>query len=556
MKNASRTTSRSWAIAAICSFINFLHLGVARQSGLLYLAAMARYDANRNQASLPFVLCYTVRNISGPLVGYLGRKIGLESVTVLGCIIASVGMGACYFAEDITMVTVLWGGVFGLGFGMGSVLIPVILNQHFDKYLSNANGIAFGGECVAGFILPVLIKILLDSYGTSGLFLILSGLMLHSVPAAMLLKASATNPSRPAHKPETGHPSLGDTVLFSGVDGIYNKSFHLDDTVYWTPNSLPSASQDTSLTSEMLKEMDKRRPVYNDKSNEISMVDNFSSNNYQKNEHEWKSINLNQEYNLEEISIPGLTKDSNSIRDSNMNHKTGSHILDSASKSNENNPPIESSKASSSHSFRVFLDPAFILMLLTQSTFIFIGTMILTIIVDLSRDAGVSTDEEIYILMCLSISDMLGRFGLGWVTDKGYMTNVTFSCFCYFSLGIILTALVFIKGFILIMVAAFFIGLFLGGLLIVCPGIVSDHIENDKITMALSSRFVLYAPISLTQSSLIGFFRGSKGSYNGILYMLTAVCLLCCVMSLSIPLAARFRERRKEKARLLKQEKL
>ncbi|GFU31200.1 uncharacterized protein TNCV_1741971 [Trichonephila clavipes] len=127
--------------------------------------------------------------------------------------------------------------------------------------------------------------------------------------------------------------------------------------------------------------------------------------------------------------------------------------------------------------------------------------MILTIIVDYSRDVGVSTDEEMYILMCLSISDMIGRFGLG---------------------------------------------LFLGGLLIVCPGIISDHIEKDKVTMALASRFVFYAPMSLTQSSLIGFFRGTKGSYKGILYMLSAICLFCCVISLSIPFAARFRDKRKK----------
>ncbi|GFU31199.1 uncharacterized protein TNCV_1741961 [Trichonephila clavipes] len=247
MKNASFNSSKSWGIAVVCSFINFLHLGIARQSGLLYLAAISRYDANRNQASMPFVLCYTVRNVSGPLIGYLGRKVGLETITVVGCIIASIGMGACFFAEDIFTIVVLWGGVFGLGFGMGSVLIPVVLNQHFDKYLSNANGIAFGGECIAGFVLPVLIKYVLDEYGTSGLFLILSGLMLHSVPAAMLLKFASKPSSAVAKQTATFHPKIRESTLCSGIAGMYNKSFNSEGSLRSHQDNASIPMQNTDL---------------------------------------------------------------------------------------------------------------------------------------------------------------------------------------------------------------------------------------------------------------------------------------------------------------------
>ncbi|KAF8771222.1 monocarboxylate transporter 9-like [Argiope bruennichi] len=553
MKNASRENSKSWVIAAICCFINFLHLGIARQSGLLYLAAIARYDANRNQASLPFVLCYTIRNVSGPFVGFLGRKVGLERVTIFGCVLASLGMAACFLAEDIITVTVLWGGVFGLGFGMGSVLIPVVLNQHFDKHLSNANGIAFGGECVAGFILPILVKILLNAFGTSGLFLILSGLMLHSVPAAMLLKISATKPSeKSAHKPIWVHNGSSDAVLFPTVNGIYNKSFNLEvcdkslqvnsTHILNGPNmisvtKLETLNEDKSLYNNLAPEENTERctHAHNGRIADSESVD--SKSNY-----------VLQEQHLNAIIAPQtMVINPNYIRSDNKCQNSESALSTIQCNGTEKPFTKESSKSSAFSSFRVFYDPAFILMLLTQSSFIFIGTMIMTIIVDLSRDAGVTSNEEIYILMCLSISDMIGRFGLGWVTDSGYMSTVSFSALCYFSLGIILTALVFLKGFILIMCAAFFIGLFLGGLLIVCPGVVSNHIEKEKITMALASRFVLYAPMSLTQSSLIGFFRGTKGSYNGILYMLTAVCLMCCAMSLSIPFATRIREKRKHR---------
>ncbi|GBM00324.1 hypothetical protein AVEN_32663-1 [Araneus ventricosus] len=549
MKNASRETSKSWVIAAICCFINFLHLGIARQSGLLYLAAIARYDANRNQASLPFVLCYTVRNVSGPFVGFLGRKVGLERVTIFGCVLASIGMGACFLAEDILTVTVLWGGVFGVGFGMGSVLIPVVLNQHFDKHLSNANGIAFGGECVAGFILPILVKILLNAFGTSGLFLILSGLMLHSVPAAMLLKISSSRQSKsPVHKPGWFHHASSDAILFSTVDGVYSKSSNLEDYGKSFQADSTNISNGPNMSSVTNKTLYESKYMCNNTKSENN-IENFTDvRNERAVDLESAACKLpyvlhGQHFNG--VIAPQTTlKCPNTIQNGNKCQNSESSLPTIQCNRTEKSL-VESSNTSAFSSFRVFYDPAFILMLLTQSSFIFIGTMVMTIIVDLSRDASVTSDEEIYILMCLSVSDMIGRFGLGWVTDNGYMSTVAFSALCYFSLGIILTALVFLKGFVLIMCAAFFIGLFLGGLLIVCPGVVSDHIEKEKITMALASRFVLYAPMSLTQSYLIGFFRGTKGSYNGILYMLTAVCLLCCAMSLSIPFATRIRERRK-----------
>ncbi|GFS65021.1 uncharacterized protein NPIL_259971 [Nephila pilipes] len=523
MKNVSLNSSRSWGIAVVCSFINFLHLGIARQSGLLYLAAISRFNANRNQASLPFVLCYTVRNVSGPLIGYLGRKVGLETITIIGCIVASIGMGACFFAEDIFTVIVLWGGVFGLGFGMGSVLIPVILNQHFDKYLSNANGIAFGGECVAGFVLPVLVKYVLDEYGTSGLFLILSSLMLHSIPAAMLLKATSKPSTTITKKPIAFYPNKDDITLSSGIAGFYNKSFDSEDSGLPQANlSIPMYNIDLKIVQEL------------DITNENKSINHKNSD----------SIQSQQEQNSQKVTVIRYPKeDSDYSLDYKLNLKEGT-MGNLHSNGNVKNSQLESPK-SAIYSFSVFYDPAFILMLLTQSTFIFISTMILTIIVDYSRDVGVTNEQEMYILMCLSISDMIGRFGLGWVTDSGLMSNVAFSSLCFFCMGIIMVALVFIKGFTLVMIAAFFIGLFLGGFLIVCPGIVSDYIDKDKVTMALASRFVFYAPMSLTQSSLIGFFRGTKGSYNGILYMLSVICLLCCIMSLSIPHTVRFRDKRR-----------
>ncbi|GFY78495.1 hypothetical protein TNIN_162161 [Trichonephila inaurata madagascariensis] len=59
-----------WGIALTCCYINFVYFGIARSSSLLYLATLTQYNVDRTLASFPFILCYTVRNLLGPLIGF------------------------------------------------------------------------------------------------------------------------------------------------------------------------------------------------------------------------------------------------------------------------------------------------------------------------------------------------------------------------------------------------------------------------------------------------------------------------------------------------------
>lgn len=64
----------------------------------------------------------------------------------------------------------------------------VVLNQHFKKYHTTASGMAFSGGCVGSFLFPVLLEYMIKTYGLGGSFLILSGIIMNTIPAAMLLR--------------------------------------------------------------------------------------------------------------------------------------------------------------------------------------------------------------------------------------------------------------------------------------------------------------------------------------------------------------------------------
>ncbi|GBM00325.1 hypothetical protein AVEN_32664-1 [Araneus ventricosus] len=634
----SLTGPRSWGVAVICSVLNFLHLGTARLSGSLYLAVLERYHVDRSKASLPFILCYTMRNISGPLVGYLATKFGIYTVTMLGGLISFVGIGCCYFAEDITMVILFWGITFGFGFGMGSVLIPEILNHHFDKYVSNANGIAFGGECVAGFVLPIFLKFSLSAYGTSGTFLILSSLMLNSIPATLMLKyLSQSQSPKVHHRAETQKHSMDGNRLNCSINGINSDSFEIKDdksfettkllkgretrpkyletkeefipiedpsirnrnearrdifnaknlninrrVVYpedsekYVPPKLKQANRATNW-----QEKEKNTAIYqqtdietpNNQDPKASVSEHYISHSFPEQKRKCKHAVLLETNNSNHSKVENqytpmkyygsldqgvqkfgnLSEEKNSPSDlliASYEKSPDSHFNNDIAVNFPSVPTLlapsflADEQTSPSSPFKIFLDPAFCMILLTQSTMLYNATMFWTIIVDFSRDTGLSSKEEIYILICLSVLDMIGRLGLGWITDARYMSNSAFSGMCCFGMGIAVGTLVFFRKFATIGCSVSIFGLFLGGFLIVCPGVVNDHIHPDNRGMALASRFFLFAPMSLSQSPLIGYFRGKLGSYNFIFIIVAVLCMFSSVTSLLTPYAEKCKSRR------------
>ncbi|GFS65287.1 uncharacterized protein NPIL_486071 [Nephila pilipes] len=165
-----------------------LMYGVVRLSGLLFVASMDRFQVDRQQASLPYILCDTLQAMAGPIAGFLGLRFGVRPVIMMGSLITAIGTGTCFFAENILTVTVLWGVVYGFGFGLGTLLLPVVITQHFLKKRATAISVLYVGSYVGFSILPTVTEFLIQTYGLSGTFLWLSAFILHGVPLAMLLR--------------------------------------------------------------------------------------------------------------------------------------------------------------------------------------------------------------------------------------------------------------------------------------------------------------------------------------------------------------------------------
>ncbi|KAF8771516.1 Monocarboxylate transporter 6 like protein [Argiope bruennichi] len=415
--------------SGVAGFLSFLILGfvmcTTRVASLLFVDAITRYNVDRERASFPFILCYMTRNSIGPIVGFFIKKFGFRSVTITGCILSAASIGGCFFAEDIVTVTILWGVVYGISFGFGTLSVPHFLSLHFSKHLDKANGIALAGDSVGYFLVSLLVEYSLITYGLSGTFLIISGVMLHSVPAAFLLKI-----------PE-------ETCIETALDSSTEK------------------------------------------------------------------------YNLEEIH--------SEVKGNSNSPANSCNILENTQ------------QKSTVHAFRIFLDPVYILIVVIQSAMLYNYSTTYTILIDVSRDNGVSFDQEVYVFLAVSIAELFGRLFLGSITDAGYLTKLNFSALSFASMGLLYATLIWIKGPTIMMVFGFFFGLILGGLNTVNSGVVTAYIDKEYHSIAVPSRLILYPPVSFTQAPLIGYFRDTLQSYDGLFYILIGICVLSSLICVIIP---------------------
>ncbi|GFQ71337.1 uncharacterized protein TNCT_142231 [Trichonephila clavata] len=503
-------TKRKCLILGLICFIAFLILGISRLSGLLFVACMARYDTGRKQASLPFILGYTIRNVSGPFVGYLGKRFGLVTVTVLGCLLSTVGVGACFFAQNIVAVIFLWGIIYGLGCGMGTSLLPLILSQYFEKHVDKANGIYSGGACIGAFILPVIADKLIAEYGTSGIT--------SESPKESHLHEEKRDINSEKNIESSEHGNGTPSELFK----IPNESvFYIDihQKKYKTQSKYNEEHKYSKPFNKTATQNDKEAEI---KLSEIKTVA--------------EDINTNLPVVLRDVA------ESDNIEESELSQSSLYSKYLKKYESSSSGPNREST----SNSFHVFLDVAYILILLIQGFMLIVITTLWTVIVDASMDKGITKQEGVYILICMGITDTIGRFCLGYITDGGRMSKINFQILCAAGLGVFHILFIFLEGFIMVIIAVGFAGLFTAGHIMIGVGIISQCIGKEYVTMAIASRYFAFALMSFTQAPMIGFFREKLNSYDGLFILLTVICGICIVLTWFTPIAARRRNKKKQ----------
>lgn len=428
---------------------------------------------------------------------------------------------------------------------MARELLPSVIDLHFKKDIALINGLALLGSSIGGLLLPLLFDVTYDKYGLPGTFLVMGGVLLHCVPAGMLLWSPKSTENKTDKQcteniSEVGTLSCSKQVQIGTIDE--------DKIPIHRTHILPLPNnENVSFTNEACVET-----IYKDECSKKLEIIFLSKDDDPKLKNETKD-NFNKCYDPKQLEITSISKDGDiklfndnidNIIQSRENHtnitpkplsETSSENQTIEKRNQEvilriHNLPITSKntietkigdekikptkddsmclKNNKKNAFFEIIglcwDPLFILVTTSQSLFKTVYITFTLIFMDFARDVDIPRHQAIYLVMCISASDIVGRVGLGWVTDRGYMAIEKFAALAFVVKAAALAVISFWSEFGVMFTAIFVFGLATSALSITTPGIVSKYFEGNRKTTAMASRYFLCGPMHLTISPLIG----------------------------------------------------
>lgn len=126
--------------------------------------------------------------ISGILLNIVTKKLSLRLGGLIGSLIFVTGSLATIFITNINQLTLTFGLLQGIGFG---IMVPVCyatINYYFYEKRTTAMSMCKAIQGIIQMIYPQLLKIILNIYGFRGTLLIISGISMNTVAGMVFMK--------------------------------------------------------------------------------------------------------------------------------------------------------------------------------------------------------------------------------------------------------------------------------------------------------------------------------------------------------------------------------
>ncbi|XP_075555241.1 monocarboxylate transporter 3-like [Dermacentor variabilis] len=180
---------RSWVTAAFLSISLTMVLTAQQSVGVLFYGIVQTYDVSRQEASWPLVLTNSLAFLAGPVMGYLCGRCSCQVVLLVSSLAAGASVCACFFADSLFALNILFGIMHGMAVCGVHVAVTVIVSQHFEKRRATACSVIYTAMCVSSAYLPPLAELLRVTYGVPGTFLLLGGMVLNSFPPVLAVQS-------------------------------------------------------------------------------------------------------------------------------------------------------------------------------------------------------------------------------------------------------------------------------------------------------------------------------------------------------------------------------
>ncbi|XP_045162792.2 monocarboxylate transporter 14-like [Mercenaria mercenaria] len=172
--------------AAFC--IQFLTFGTTQSIGVYNIEFLRHFDTTAAKVSLVGSINLGVVLGTGPLASVLMTRWSHRQVALLGAVLCNIGLIFMPFAPNLEYMYAFYGVLSGLGYCLVYVPSHVLSGLYFLKHRSLSTGIATAGSGMGAAVFPIIMFNIIDYYGWRGSLFIVSGLNLHLLIFAALLR--------------------------------------------------------------------------------------------------------------------------------------------------------------------------------------------------------------------------------------------------------------------------------------------------------------------------------------------------------------------------------
>lgn len=242
-------SARSWVVAVSCCWINFFSALMYKSSGVVYVGVLHTLQVTREEASWPLTLLAVFIFTTAPVAGVLALYVDIWKISLCGCLLSSIAVCLCFWANSVIYLTVCLGVVQGFALGL-LTLHNVIINQHFEKHRATASGISYAGPTFASIVYPPLVQVLFEEYGLRGSLLLFGGIMFHAVAGAFLQMEPNPRKTCPSYKVVPREPPPEDAECAKHASVNFEKPDN-DKAAVHSPPDYAADVQQTAVASDV-----------------------------------------------------------------------------------------------------------------------------------------------------------------------------------------------------------------------------------------------------------------------------------------------------------------
>lgn len=206
--DARRQTRTALVVLAACFLLNMANRGMMDAYAVFLLPIASEFGWDRTSVSGVFSVAYVVVGVSGPLIGWVLDRFGPARLYLLGIACQIGGLLTAAHASELWHFYVVYSVLTGVAVAcLGVVPIAAVISKWFRERLTTALALAYSSGSFGMLAVAPLAQALIDRFGWRSAYLGLAGLMLLTLPCALviiLLKAGEGRPDyrmRPAGSP-------------------------------------------------------------------------------------------------------------------------------------------------------------------------------------------------------------------------------------------------------------------------------------------------------------------------------------------------------------------